>query len=68
MVNCDSMFNLSSGVTCNWCIQLNALQSKALRKVVVGAAKGVHITMRAPARGIVMQLNELSVQRLMTAI
>ena len=30
MINYDSIFNLSSGVTCNWCIQLDALQSIAL--------------------------------------
>ncbi len=30
MVNYDSIFNLSSGVTCNWCIQLGARQSVAL--------------------------------------
>ena len=30
MVNYDSVFNLSSGVTCNWCIQLDARQSLAL--------------------------------------
>ena len=31
MINYDyNMFNLSSGVTCNWCIQLDAPQSLAL--------------------------------------
>ena len=30
MINYDTIFNLSSGVTCNWCIQLDALQSLAL--------------------------------------
>ena len=30
MINYDSIFILSSGVTCNWCIQLDALQSLAL--------------------------------------
>ena len=30
MINYDSMFNLSSGVTCNWCIQLDATQTLAL--------------------------------------
>ena len=32
MINYDSIFNLSSGVTCNWCIQLDALESLALNK------------------------------------
>ena len=30
MINYDSIFNLSSGVICNWCIQLDAPQSLAL--------------------------------------
>ena len=34
MINYDSIFNLSSGVTCNWCIQLDALQSLALKDVI----------------------------------
>ena len=29
MINYDSIFILSSGVTCNWCIQLDAPQSLA---------------------------------------
>ena len=29
MINYDSMCNLSSGVICNWCIQLDAPQSIA---------------------------------------
>ena len=32
MINYDSVFNLSSDVTCNWGIQLDALQSMALKK------------------------------------
>ena len=32
MIHCDSIFNLSSGVTCNWCIQMDAPQSLALRQ------------------------------------
>ena len=32
MINYDSVFNLSSDVTCNWCIHLDALQSIALKK------------------------------------
>ena len=30
MINYDYIFNLSRGVTCNWCIQLDALESIAL--------------------------------------
>ena len=33
MVNYDSIFNLSSGVRCNWCIQLDARLSLALMRV-----------------------------------
>ena len=34
MVNYDSIFNLSSGVTCNCCIKPDARQSLALRVVI----------------------------------
>ena len=34
MINYDSTFNLSSGVTCNWCIQLDALQIITLSSIV----------------------------------
>ena len=33
MINYDSIFNLSSGVICNWCIQLDAPQSLALSNI-----------------------------------
>ena len=32
MINDDSIFNLSSGVTCNWCVQMDAPRSLALIK------------------------------------
>ena len=34
MINYDVILNLSSGVTYNWCIQLDAPQSLALRYYV----------------------------------
>ena len=39
MINYDSMFNFSSGVTCNWCIQIDAPQSLALKFKVVSPNK-----------------------------
>ena len=34
MIKYNFIFNLSSGVTCNWCIQLDAPQSLGLRLAV----------------------------------